>query len=98
MSLYAELATALREGGMTPWNAQQLLYQATIRPHAAPGQLLTHLSLTMPSLAVLLEIGRRPHARRKADGMLVTLLRGFSSGGLRISAVKKSSGSGSDQA
>jgi hypothetical protein len=77
--LYAELATALREARITPWNAVQLLDQATATVHSAPGQLLSHLAKTLPSLSVLL-IHRNSGATRKIDAMLATLLRALGTG------------------
>jgi hypothetical protein len=78
VALYAELARALKEASITAWQAQLLAAQATATPHPPAGYLLRQLAKTLPSLSVL-EVGGGAQALRKADGMLATLLRGFSS-------------------
>jgi hypothetical protein len=79
VALFAELASALKEAGITAWQAQLLAARAATTPHPPAGYLLRQLAETLPSLSVL-EVGRGAQAMRKADGMLATLLRGFSSG------------------
>jgi hypothetical protein len=78
IALYAELARALEEASITAWQAQLLAAQAVTTPHPPAGYLLTLLAKTLPSLSMLEQIAGGPQAMRKADGMLATLLRGFS--------------------
>jgi hypothetical protein len=73
--LFDELSTALREAGVTPTNAARLLVD--LRQH---GVSLPRLATTMASLAVVqAHIGDQVSRRRKAEGMLLTLLEALAS-------------------
>lgn len=73
--LFDELSTALREASVTPANAARLLVD--LREH---GVSLPRLAKTMASLAVAqAHIGGQVTQRRKAEGMLLTLLEALAS-------------------
>jgi hypothetical protein len=74
-SLFDELSTALREASVTPANAARLLVD--LREH---GVSLPRMAKTMASLAVVqAHIGDQVTRRRKAEGMLLTLLEALAS-------------------
>ncbi|HYJ09188.1 MAG TPA: hypothetical protein VEX18_09260 [Polyangiaceae bacterium] len=73
--LFDELSTALREASVTPANAARLLVD--LRQH---GVSLPRLAKTMASLAVVqAHVGAQVPRRRKAEGMLLTLLEAMAS-------------------
>lgn len=77
--LFDELSTALREASVTPANASRLLVD--LREH---GVSLPRLAKTMASLAVVqAHIGDQVTRRRKAEGMLLTLLEALASSRLK---------------
>lgn len=73
---YAALAKALQDAAIGPLNAHQLIDDI-----ADAGPMLRHLSRTLPSLAFLeLAAQAGPHAVRKVEEMLRSLLQGIASG------------------
>ena len=77
--LYAELASALRAAGITPFSAVQLLDQASAASSAPPGQLLKYLAGKLPSLSVF-ETYSPSDRLQKINAMLATLLNAVGSG------------------
>jgi hypothetical protein len=74
-TLFNELAAALREAGLTPYNAAQLARELEGRDLIAPGRGLRRLAQVLPTLEVLeLVVPDRPGPLRKAEGMLAALL------------------------
>ncbi len=78
--LFKELATILREAGLTPLNAIQLAVSLDGR-NSHPGIGLKCVAQLLPSRAVLELIAENePAAMRKAEGILATLLEAIATG------------------
>jgi hypothetical protein len=79
--LYAEVATTLRDVGLTPFQARQLAMELEAKSLLEPGRSLRRLVQTLPSLGVLeLLVNDEPLALRKLEGMLAILLEVMGSG------------------
>ena len=81
-TVYDALAHALREAGLAPLNAEQLLAQidAQILKNS-PGLTLRYVSRSLPALGQLeLLVSEEGYALRKAESMLVTLLAAHATG------------------
>lgn len=78
---YEALAKTLNDAAIGPLNADQLSAEIADASYAVPGPMLRHLAKTLPSLAFLEHTAQNgPHAVRKVEGMLTSLLRGIASG------------------
>lgn len=76
--LFKHLETTLREARLTAVNAAQLAVELEGR-HAHPGRGLERLAELLPSLSVLeLLVGSDAASKRKAEGILATLLEAMS--------------------
>jgi len=78
---YQALADAIRDAGIGPLNADELTEEIVLAGYSVPGPMLRHLARAVPFLAFLeLTANAGPHAVRKAEGMLKTILRGIATG------------------
>jgi hypothetical protein len=78
--LFEQLETTLRDSGITSLDAQHLAAELDARDRELPGSGLARLIEELPSLTVLdVMIPREPVTRRKAEGMLATLLKAHAS-------------------
>jgi hypothetical protein len=75
VALYHDVATALRDAGVTPMQARQLAQDLEAKSLLEPGRCLRRVVQTLPSLGVLeLLVNDEPLAVRKLEGMLAILL------------------------
>jgi hypothetical protein len=80
-ALFNELVAMLREAGITPVNAAQLVVELEARSHDDPGRGLRRLAQVLPSLGILeLIVAHNPTSMRKAEGMLALLLDALANG------------------
>lgn len=74
VALYNEVATRLRDVGVTPFQAQQLAQELEAKSLLEPGRCLRRVVQTLPSLSVLERlVDDEPLALRKLEGMLAIL-------------------------
>ena len=75
VTLFADIAAALREAGITPAHAALLGTELEARSLLEPGRCLRRLAQALPSLGLLeLLAGGEPGEVRKVEGMVATLL------------------------
>jgi hypothetical protein len=78
---YQTLADAIKEAGIGPLNADELTEEIVSAAYLVAGPMLRHLARTVPALAFLdLTANAAPHAVRKTEGMIKTILRGIAIG------------------
>ena len=75
VALYHNVATALRDAGVTPLQARQLAQDLEAKSLLEPGRCLRRVVQALPSLSVLEPlVNGEPLALRKLEGMLAILL------------------------
>ena len=75
VALYRDVATSLRDAGVTPLQARQLAEELEAKSLLEPGRCLRRVVQTLPSLSVLEPlVDHEPLALRKLEGMLAILL------------------------